>query len=1102
MNAQRRLVHLIGKIPLQAIFIIPFVVQILLIVGIIGYISFRNSQQAVDSLVAELQDETSQRIEERLNQYLATPHLLNKLQAQALASGQLSLEDPAQLTPYFWQNLRLFEELNATFLGTAEGVMVGARRLEGGLEVMLSSPATGQNLRYYTPDTAGMPATLNSDAGPYDPRQRLWYVEASELELAQWSDIYVDFQTRMSVITAGQPVYDAEGQLLGVLGSAFQFEQVNAFMQSLEIGENGLSFIIERDGILVTSSTPAPITMQGDGGDPVRLLGTESSDTVIRETSQFLQEHFNGLEDILASHNLLIPIDGQEHYVRVTPISDAFGLDWLVVVGIPVSDFTAQIEASRRTTLGAIFVSLLGAIFIGIVTTNWVTRPLRQLRDAALAFSEGDLGERITHIEREDELGLLANTFNQMADELQTSFAVLQQSQARYESMFDYVPIMLLEADYSDCRQLLTRWQEDEQVTDWGAYFHGNPAKLPDCIKGIKILAVNQTVLETFELDLAKPVPHMTLQEVGMARTYKVIQRNIEMFMAGETQFEAEITVQDTHGRERHLFVRLAIVPGHEETWGRVLISAEDITQRIQMDAALRQSEQRLKRAQKMAQLGDWEYDLQTGLISWSDELYRLYERSCEEGVPTLEEALQYAHPEEYGWLSEVVKQASMTGQPSVNNYRVLLPSGRIAHHVNTIYPMRDEHGRVYKLTGTLQDITDRVLLEKRVQSQERLAAVGQLAAGIAHDFNNILSSIALYSDLLLRNIANLSPKNEKRLKIITNQAGRASQLIQQILDFSRQSPLQRTRMNVLPALQELIDLLQRTLPENITLEFHHDDNSYVAEIDATRFQQIFMNLAVNARDVMSDGGSLIFTVTPLTLSDTATPPVADMRPGEWIKIEVTDTGTGIPADLLPRIFEPFFTTKETGKGTGLGLAQVYGVVLQFAGEITVKSTVGQGTTFTIYLPRLFDAPTPPLAGLAEVPTEGEGETILVVEDDASAREAVVSALESLNYRLVVAKHGREALNIIEAAAKEKPHIDIILSDMLMPEMSGLEFVRYLRQNGYTIPVVMLSGYLLEDDLDTMNELQVTGWLNKPPNLKQLAQLIQQGLAQTTKYQS
>jgi two-component system, cell cycle sensor histidine kinase and response regulator CckA len=481
--------------------------------------------------------------------------------------------------------------------------------------------------------------------------------------------------------------------------------------------------------------------------------------------------------------------------------------------------------------------------------------------------------------------------------------------------------------------------------------------------------------------------------------------------------------------------------------------------------------------------------------VSWSEEVFRLYERDPELGALDYPGVVASLLPEDRPMLEAQVQGVIATGEAAAGMHRVLLPSGRVAHHANTVYGLRDEHGRVIRLSGTVQDITERVLLEKQVQSQERLAAVGQLAAGIAHDFNNILSSITLYSDLLRRTLPDLSPANAKRLHTISQQSHRASQLIQQILDFSRQSPLQRTRLNLVHSLTDLVELLRRTLPENIKIHLLHDSASYVAEIDPTRFQQIFMNLAFNSRDALEgQGGNIIFRLAPLTLHPHESPPVADMGAGEWLKIEVADDGHGMAPEVLSHIFEPFFTTKPTGKGTGLGLPQVYGVVSQFGGFLTVSSEPGKGTTFTIYLPRLFTLPTDPTAEGEDMwgDEPAQGTKILLVEDDSPTREALLTALEALGYELVVANHGREALHLLQQP--QEPPIALVVSDRLMPEMSGLELVATMRQQGITTPVVMLSGYLLEDDIEEMEKWQVTGWLHKPPNINQLAALIRQGL--------
>jgi adenylate cyclase len=554
MNAPAKASRLLGHLPLQLIFIIPFILQIVLIVGITGYISFRNGQQAVDTLVHALQEETSQRIEEELTGHLETPHLVNKLQAHALRSGQLDLSQPAELTPYFWQYLQLFPELNATFLGTAVGEMVGARRLTDRLEVMLASEQTEQRLAYYLPTKdGGIGAWQSGLPDAYDPRQRSWYGTAVDAQAPRWSNIYLDFETGKPVITAGEPVYDENGQLIGVLGSAFQFEQFSHFLQELEIGQTGQTFIIDHDGLLISSSTLSPITQETDG-QLSRLPAAASADPVISTIAQFLAVNYGGWANVDENLNLVVPINGEPHYVRITPIHDEFGLDWLLTIVIPSRDFTQEIEANRQLTLFSIVVSLVGAIFIGVVTTQWVTHPLLSLRDAAEDFSAGNWQRRMNkYTDRHDELGLVARTFNQMADALESSFATLQQSQARYESIFHNVPIMLLEADYTECQRRVAALKQDAgHVMIYGAYWQAHPEALLYCAEGVEFTAVNQTVADFFP-NLPPNQVLTALNQFSHERNYPILQQTIVAFATGQTSFAADFPVTLPDGQTRYL---------------------------------------------------------------------------------------------------------------------------------------------------------------------------------------------------------------------------------------------------------------------------------------------------------------------------------------------------------------------------------------------------------------------------------------------------------------------------------------------------------------------------------------------------------------------
>jgi two-component system, cell cycle sensor histidine kinase and response regulator CckA len=284
-----------------------------------------------------------------------------------------------------------------------------------------------------------------------------------------------------------------------------------------------------------------------------------------------------------------------------------------------------------------------------------------------------------------------------------------------------------------------------------------------------------------------------------------------------------------------------------------------------------------------------------------------------------------------------------------------------------------------------LRDITQERQNQIRIQMQERLATVGQLAAGIAHDFNNIMAAILVYTDLLHKDLE-ITPPARERLDIIQQQVQRASSLIRQILDFSRRSVIEQSMLDLLPFVKELDKLLGRVLPETIRLDLVYQPGMYLVNADPTRLQQVFMNLAVNARDSMPEGGILRFELSRLSLDPADTPPSPYVPAGDWILITVSDTGIGIPPDVLPHIFEPFYTTKPVGQGTGLGLAQAYGIIKQHEGYIDVHSLTGEGTTFEIYLPAL---PLPQLSSpepLESLEKNGQGEVILVVEDDAVTR--------------------------------------------------------------------------------------------------------------------
>jgi len=376
----------------------------------------------------------------------------------------------------------------------------------------------------------------------------------------------------------------------------------------------------------------------------------------------------------------------------------------------------------------------------------------------------------------------------------------------------------------------------------------------------------------------------------------------------------------------------------------------------------------------------------------------------------------------------------------------------------------------------TLRDITQERETQERFQMQDRLATVGQLAAGIAHDFNNIMAAIVVYTDLLMMEDS-LSDASQERLNIIQKQVERASSLIRQILDFSRRSVMEQSTLNLLPFMKEMLKLLERTLPETIQLELVFEEGDYLVMADPTRLQQVFMNLAVNARDAMESGGQLRFNLDILRIDPDDVPIVMDMPPGDWIRISVKDTGGGIPSGDLSRIFEPFYTTKPVGQGTGLGLAQVYGIVRQHDGYIDVKSQLGYGMQFDIYLPSLVLPPDQKDTVDTHGTIDGTGKTVLLVEDDSTTRSALQAMLITQNFNVLLASNGTEALAILN---KERERVALVISDIVMPEMGGMDLYTIMQIRWPEIEILFITGHPLESQDQGFLERGNVGWLQKP----------------------
>ncbi len=388
-------------------------------------------------------------------------------------------------------------------------------------------------------------------------------------------------------------------------------------------------------------------------------------------------------------------------------------------------------------------------------------------------------------------------------------------------------------------------------------------------------------------------------------------------------------------------------------------------------------------------------------------------------------------------------------------------------------------------------DITEHLRLEEQFRHSQKMDALGQLAAGVAHDFNNLLTIVQFETSLLEQNPA-LSPESRESVSLIAKTAERAANLTRQLLSFGRRKAREARLVDLSGLVEEMARLLQRTLGEDIALNTHVMRGLPLLLADPGMIEQVVMNLAVNARDAMPKGGQLDLTVREVAHDAATIPQHSGGRPGRFLELEVCDKGIGISPEHLPRIFEPFFTTKEPGKGTGLGLATVFGIVKQHDGWIEVASEPDRGTTFHVFLPVApSDAAKHP-AAILPAALKGGSETILVVEDDENIRRLIPFALERYGYRVLVAENGAKAVELLGANGAK---VDLLITDMVMPgAISGRDLAQKLMEGRSDLQVIFVSGFIRDTDSQELNLQAGVNFLQKPFSIYALVEMVRQRL--------
>jgi two-component system, cell cycle sensor histidine kinase and response regulator CckA len=544
---------------------------------------------------------------------------------------------------------------------------------------------------------------------------------------------------------------------------------------------------------------------------------------------------------------------------------------------------------------------------------------------------------------------------------------------------------------------------------------------------------------------------------VSLGRVMASVKRQAAALEQANTRLHVELVERERVGESLRRILERA-----ERSRRAMLSILED---KSRTDAALREEARLLSESQRLGHVGSWLFDLD-GSVAWSAETYQIYGVSPDTFVPTRESLFTLLHPDDRAGMHKWISACLEGEKPAEWEFRVVLPDGTVRHAMGRGDAVRDSNGRISHIAGTVQDITERksaeahrAKLESDLRQVQKMESVGRLAGGVAHDFNNMLGVILGHVELALRQV---SPDTSlhSELTEIHKAALRSADLTRQLLAFARKQVVAPRVLSLNPTVDGALSMLRWLIGENIDVRWLPRTDLWPVRVDPAQVDQILTNLCANARDAIAGVGTITIETDNATLDQGYCEIHPGAVAGDYASLSVSDDGCGMDQVQLTLVFEPFFTTKEPGRGTGLGLATVYGIVKQNSGFVNVYSEPNHGTTIRVYLPRYMGQAVPVSnegkAGPVPVPVPGGQETILLVEDEPALLKLTRRMLEGEGYTVLAADTPGTAVGL---AREHAGHVSLLLTDMIMPEMNGRVLADRLRSDDPSLKVLFMSGY-------------------------------------------
>jgi two-component system, cell cycle sensor histidine kinase and response regulator CckA len=1044
-----------------------------------------------NDIMQNITDLTMEQSQNHLALAQGAAHLTERLITSRVMGSDLTHTD--MLEHYFLDQLAIYDHFAGIYVGFPNGdflyVSRSNRNTPNGYRTKIIRHIDGRReIRLVWRDAAfGKVGEETDSQDTYDPRERPWYIKALRAKAIVWTDPYIFFTSRKPGITVAGPLLEAPDRLKAIVGVDIEIDQLSTFMGQLRIGKHGRALMLNNNADVVAFPDLDKIAASDPHGDgSLRLVRIdELSDGLSRAAFHAIHWQFDnqGRLKLETARFARFDYQGQAYDAMFTPFKNK-QWPWIIGVYVPESDYLGDIQANRRFNLYLTLGLSVMATIVGLLLARAIIRPLAELETEALAVQAKGSGPG-------SDIRSAFKEIQETADAIGRMKADIRAGEEKYRGIFDNIQDVYYEVsldgcileispsirnvasycredligasletlyqDIQDRRIMLERLQADGRIADYEITMVGKDGEIEICSVNAslafgrdgqpeKIIGSLRVITDRKRADLELQRHQERLEELVRERTTDLLQTNQQL--------------------------------------------RDQINAREEKEKELLRSEEKYRSIIENMESGYYEIDLAGNLTFCNDRLAEIL------GYPDDQLAglryTRYMEPETVKTVRRRYTAILRTGKSEeLLRYSITRPDGARRTLDASAALITDNNGRAIGFRGVVMDVTERLnaelekkRFEERFQQVQRLEGIGTLAGGVAHDFNNLLMGIQGNVSLMLLDTAPDQIHYEK-LKSIESCVQGGADLTRRLLGFARGGKYMVQPLDFSELVSNTARMFQRTRKE-IRIHEKFEPHIWTVMADRSQIEQVLLNMYINAWQAMPDGGRIYLETKNVEL-DAAFAQGFDIPPGRYVRISVTDTGTGIPPEIQPRIFEPFFTTKEIGRGTGLGLASAYGIIKNHDGAIDFSTEVGGGTTFYIYLPAsdaVVPTPAPATTDLA-----AGRETILLVDDEKVIVAVNQPMLEELGYTVLTAEGGRQAIEVFDA---NEDGIDMVILDMIMPDLGGGAVFDHLKSVRPDIKVLLSTGYSISGQAEEIMARGCAGFIQKPFDIRVLSRKIRE----------